>query len=461
MKCLSLFIYIVISAFSLVSYGQNNIEPFFDNKDRICFLGNSITHGGQYHEFVQLFYATRYPNTKVSFRNCGISGDVATGMLGRLEEDVLSQKPTHVFLMAGMNDVIRTLYFKGKASEEVLKKRQEALENYFIKTDLLVTKLVKNNITPVFLTPTIYDQYSKIEKENNMGCNDALQICVQHIKGLAKKYQAAIVDFNSPMKEIMQEGLKKDSLFTIIGADRVHPGTTGHFIMAYEILATLEHASFVSKIEIDMARKSKVKTENCELSQLSKNKEGISFKCKENSLPFPLNRATNDATDYVPFMEEFNQELIKIKNLDPGVYNLTIGGVPISSYSSALLKDGINLAINPKTPQFKQAAQVMRLCDEYRKTSYQLRAVPYIKFKYLNDYRGEQNALATRAFLNKKLMPLKGKSYHGYIKKSMDEYFETLPRLDSLENRLLEIHNSIYVVNKPKSLVWNLVKNKN
>ena len=34
--------------------------PFKDG-DRVVFFGDPITHGGRYGEYVNLFYATRYP----------------------------------------------------------------------------------------------------------------------------------------------------------------------------------------------------------------------------------------------------------------------------------------------------------------------------------------------------------------------------------------------------------------
>ena len=170
-----LFLTCILSLYSLQA--QDNQKPFFKDGDVICFLGDSITHGGQYHQFLQLFYATRYPALKLSFHNCGISGDNAAGMIERFEEDVLKHNPTHVFLMTGMNDVIRTLYFEGKASQKILKQREDALATYKQNTTILAEKIIKNGVIPILLTPSIYDQYSKIERENNLGCNDALIEC--------------------------------------------------------------------------------------------------------------------------------------------------------------------------------------------------------------------------------------------------------------------------------------------
>ena len=214
---------------------QEESSKIFESGNIICFLGDSITHGGQYHEFLQLFYATRYPNLKLTFLNCGISGDNAEGMIYRLDKDVFIHNPSHVFLMTGMNDVIRTLYFEGEASNEIVQNRKKALDEYKRNIDILDKKFETSDIRPLYLTPSIYDQYSKIERENNRGCNDALIECSTHLKKIAKQRNSTVVDLNSSMKHIMERELQNDSLFTIVGKDRVHPETTGHFVMFHEI----------------------------------------------------------------------------------------------------------------------------------------------------------------------------------------------------------------------------------
>jgi len=63
----------------ITSFQAQNLPKFKDG-DKICFIGNSITHGGTYHTFLQFYMATRFPNVKLEFYNAGISGDVADGM---------------------------------------------------------------------------------------------------------------------------------------------------------------------------------------------------------------------------------------------------------------------------------------------------------------------------------------------------------------------------------------------
>ena len=449
-------IIIILSSFSLV-FGQSH-KPFFKNGDIICFLGDSITHGGQYHEFLQLFYATRYPNLKLTFHNCGISGDNAAGMIDRFEEDVMKHKPTHVFLMTGMNDVQRTLYFEGTASNKILKQRANALANYKRNTTLLVEKIIENNIIPILLTPSIYDQYSKIERENNLGCNDALIECSNHIKKLGDKYDALVIDLNTPMRKLMERELKKDSLFTIVGKDRVHPESTGHFIMFHEIISSLEAPAVVSKIAINVNQnEEKIRVQNLNLQDATFSDSLISFQTSEMSLPFPMGRSLHEAISLTSFKELYNQQLFQAEGLPNKNYDLFIDKQHIGTFDAYDLKNGIDLSLYTNTPQYKQAQEIKRLCAAYRQTQYQLRAVAFIRHSYLNDYEGPEDISLKHKHLANKLKRIEGKPYYNYIKRSMDDYFETLPKIDSLEKRKRQLSEQINSMYTPKRQQWMLM----
>ncbi|MDG1315636.1 MAG: SGNH/GDSL hydrolase family protein [Flavobacteriaceae bacterium] len=437
---------------------QEESSKIFESGNTICFLGDSITHGGQYHEFLQLFYATRYPILKLTFHNCGISGDNAEGMIYRLDKDVYIHKPSHVFFMTGMNDVIRTLYFEGEASNEIVQNRKKALDEYKRNIHILDKKFETSDIRPLYLTPSIYDQYSKIERENNMGCNDALIECSNYLKKIAKQRNTTVIDLNSSMKHIMERELQNDSLFTIIGKDRVHPDSTGHFVMFYQIISTIESPSLVAEISIDINQNNLIKTKNCIVENFQVSSNNISFNCLEKSLPFPTNKAIDMAMSLVPFENDFNKEILQIKGLKNGKYNLFIQDIFIHSYSAEQLKSGVNLSTQVNTPQYKQALDIMKLCEDYRKTSYQLRAIPFMEYKYLRDYSGDNQLQGKQIHFNKKLKAIEGKPYHNYIKKSMDAYIETLPKQDSLNKQLRQVENAIYNKNKPKTLEWRLTR---
>ena len=58
--------------------GTVSAEPFVDG-DTVVFFGDSITHGGFYHEYLTDFYRTRFPEADIRFVNSGIGGDTANG----------------------------------------------------------------------------------------------------------------------------------------------------------------------------------------------------------------------------------------------------------------------------------------------------------------------------------------------------------------------------------------------
>ncbi|MDA1177155.1 MAG: SGNH/GDSL hydrolase family protein [Bacteroidetes bacterium] len=450
----------VFLTFSFLFFGfSQTSSPFFKNGDVICFLGDSITHGGQYHEFLQLFYATRYPNLKLTFHNCGISGDNAAGMIDRFEEDVMKHKPTHVFLMTGMNDVQRTLYFEGTASKKILKQRANALDAYERNTTQLAEKIIAYGVTPIFLTPSIYDQYSKIEQENNLGCNDALIECSHHLKKLGNKYDALVIDLNMPMRKLMERELKKDSLFTIIGKDRVHPRTTGHFIMFHEIISRLEKPGIISKIAIDLSQNEPINSSlNTTIEELHISENALFFNVTEKCLTFPVSDQVQSGLSLTLFEEKYNWHMLQVDGLEKANYDLIIEDEYINSFSHHELEKGVNLANYENSPQNIQAKALQKIIADYRKTSFQLRIIPFIKYKYLQNYNGQDDLAEKRMYLNNQLKVIEQKPYHGYIKSSMEAYFETLPKIDSLEKRKRQLSEQIHSFYSPKKQQWKLIK---
>jgi len=113
---------LLLFCFQLKQNAQTS-DPYFNSNDRICFIGNSITHAGYYHYFLNLYYATRYPEIHYESYNCGISGDVAGGVLTRMQKDILVHRPTVASMMIGMNDVNRELYKVKDKSNDLEKKK--------------------------------------------------------------------------------------------------------------------------------------------------------------------------------------------------------------------------------------------------------------------------------------------------------------------------------------------------
>lgn len=90
--------------FFLTAGPADGLSPFSQG-DVVCFVGDSITHSGQYHVYLAAYYATRVPDRPVKFYNLGIGGHTAELTLVNFGWDVPKLNPAVVVVMLGMNDM--------------------------------------------------------------------------------------------------------------------------------------------------------------------------------------------------------------------------------------------------------------------------------------------------------------------------------------------------------------------
>lgn len=138
MKVVSVWLFFALYLFGASNGISAQLVPQFQDGARVCFVGDSITHGGSYHSYVYLYYLTRFPDRNFQVWNKGISGDKASHVLQRFEEDIATAKPTVSTLMLGMNDIGRWLYGADKTDAASLAQQQRYIDTY--KSD--ITKLV-------------------------------------------------------------------------------------------------------------------------------------------------------------------------------------------------------------------------------------------------------------------------------------------------------------------------------
>lgn len=431
-------------------------ETFLKQNDRVCFIGNSITHAGYYHYFLNLYYATRYPNLHYDSFNCGISGDVAGGVLNRMQKDILVHRPNVASVMIGMNDVNRELYAVKDKSNDL--EKQKSLDVYKGRMEQIYDSLSDAGCKLIFLTPSIYDQESAISLENLVGVNDALGICSEYIRDFSKKHKGPLVDYHAEMNKINRAGIKKDSNFGLAGTDRVHPPLWGHFIMTYVFLKAIEKPSLVSAIEINCHSTSKVKTVNCRVSNFKMQSGKLSFDCLENALPFPITDDIQKALGIVPFNADYNQELIKIKHLDSGKYWLIVEQDTIDYFTYKQLSVGINLSNYSNSPQFRQAMTVQKLSwERHQLVSSKLRLLALFDYSDLINCNDSTSVEVIKDLLAKRVESVKGKPWYNYFKTSAEQYLETRPQKTQILQEVDRLQKEIYLTNIPKTHHYQLI----
>ncbi len=423
----------------------------FQKGDTVAFIGDSITHGGSYTAQILLYYATRFPDRKFTAYNCGISGDTASGALLRYAWDIEPHHPTVATIMLGMNDVGRNSYGKNNTGPEVEKQRQRALTSYNANMTKLSETLANTGCKLIFITPSIYDQTGTQTTTNLYGVNDALAICGEDGRKLAARFNGGVVDFHTLMTGLNAEQQKKDPAFTIVGPDRVHPGEVGHLVMAYELLKAQGVPAFVSDMAVDAKQGKAVKQENCQISDLKAANGGVSFACQEHALPFPVASGAQKALDLVPFTAELNREVLTVAHLAPGTYEIVIDGQTVQTCSAEELQAGVNLATNPKTPQYKQAAKVMELnTKRHVLITQQLRTIAAVKHFILERANPKPTDAAAEATVLEQQLEKNKKANFTYGVWQVEQYKKYKPTEKQIAQEVDEAWEAMWVENQPK-----------
>lgn len=426
--------------------------PKFQDGDRICFIGDSITHGGGYHTQVLLFYLTRFPQMKLEASNCGISGDSAAGAVRRYDWDIAPHKPTVATIMLGMNDVRRDLYAEGKTGEAIEEQRRKAIEANLTNMDTLAGRLAQDGARVIFITPSLFDQTGNQANDKLTGVNDALKACAEGDRKLAEKYHGGVVDFNGPMEALNREGQAKDPAFTLIGTDRVHPGPMGHLVMTYLFLKAQGMTPTVSTMAIDAASAAVTMQDNATITQLVAKPDAVSFECLEKALPFPVGGAAEKALALVPWTNDLNQEILKVTGLKAGAYEVVIDGKSVLKTTADALAQGVNLAVIKDTPQAQQAKEVQTLLQRRADIeNSKLRLFAQVEAGLLASLK-DRTPESDQKAVTDKIASLRASTgpYNAHYIKVYENYLASISQRDSYLQQVPDLYKQAVAASQPK-----------
>jgi lysophospholipase L1-like esterase len=387
-----LFTTLLISGGLCCGAFAQTITPFKAG-DRVVFLGNSITDGGHYHSYIWLYYMTHLPNTRITCFNAGIGGDAVKQMTTRLDADVLSKKPTVLTITWGMNDTGYFDWFKADA----VAIGQRAVDTAEARYAVMDKKLKQHpEIKKIFILGSPYDETTKSNPKNYYPKKSiAFQQLIDFQEATAKRNGWGYVDFDHPMLAINKREQAKDSLFSLTPNDRIHPDNDGHLVMAYLFLKAQGFANqAVADFTVNAKNKRVAKAVNCKITNVTGDSKYVSFDYLANSLPYPLDtiprswgarKKQADALKVIPFQKEFNQELLTVKDLADGNYNVSIDDQLIGQWSAAQLAAGINLAEETNTPEYQQAIAIRELNEERWDIERRFRNLAYVEWNLLNN----------------------------------------------------------------------------
>ena len=181
---------------------ENEKLQSVSDKNRVVFMGNSITEG----------WLTHHPGffSGKPYINRGIGGQTTPQMLLRFRQDVINLKPKTVVILAGINDIAGNT---GPSSLEMI------LNNIISMAELAKANDIKVILCSVLPANNFYWSPGTKPAEKVIALN-------QMIQSYAKANTIPFVDYHTPMKDA-ENGLKKE-----YGPDGVHPNLEGYKVMA-------------------------------------------------------------------------------------------------------------------------------------------------------------------------------------------------------------------------------------
>lgn len=308
--------------------------PFKDG-DRVVFLGDSITEQRLYSTYLETYLLTRFPGWNLKFRNAGWSGDTSYLRLRglppkeALQRDVLFFKPTVVTIKFGMNDA-------GYGGFD-----QKLFDAHIAGETAIVQQLKAAGARPVILTPNAVE---KAEPGDSMpGYNETLQKFAAGTAALAARENVLFVDQFHPYAAAINRLRAVDPAMRITAGDSVHPLHPGQLLMTDFILTGMNAPSLVSSATINSRKGSVTASEGAKITDIVRKPDGISFRRLDKALVFPIEPAARPALSLAPVADDINRYMVRVTNLQPGAYTLSVNGQEISRFSAAQLSGGVNL----------------------------------------------------------------------------------------------------------------------
>lgn len=206
------------------------------NAKSIVFFGDSITNCEKHelHAPLGTGYVHRlikrldldHPSQDRFVVNSGINGDTVTGLLRRVQTDVLEHAPDFLFIKIGINDAYNNFHYRSAS--------QQGLDSYRAEYNELLAVLVRSlpDLRVLLITPYyIMDNDADLLKQH-MCAYGAI------VGELALAYNIPIFD----SQRLFDDACKLKSPIDW-AHDFIHPIVEGHQLLAdklYEILCTME-----------------------------------------------------------------------------------------------------------------------------------------------------------------------------------------------------------------------------
>ncbi len=341
---------------------------------RVLFLGDSITYGGLFIDYIEAFAMTRIPAERLELINLGLPSETLSGLsepghaggafprpdvADRLDRTLEATHPDLVFACYGMNDGI---YFP--LSEERFASFRRGIEN-------LVARLNAHSIPFVLLTPPPFDPVPIMDRTTPLvdgewpghgTFRDYDGVLAKYSTWLLERRKRGwhVIDLHGPMSAHLSERRRDDPEY-MLARDGVHQSAFGHWLMAQQIVTHYQPPALVDTAEIDVEAGSVVKGH---ISGLAVDNDIVSFSWSTKQ-PLPMDaRWDPKSVDFESVIERFNRHVLIVKGLSADEFRLYERDTLVGVVTREELAAGINLVRYPQLSTNQNGPEILGLIRE-------------------------------------------------------------------------------------------------
>lgn len=222
----------LIASFASLSmaFGAETQPTALKKDDRIVFLGDSITAAAVKNDgFIRLIeqsIASTHPDLSVQIFGAGVSGNKVPNLQKRLEKDVLSKKPTIVFIYIGINDV-----WHWKKNKEGQMSGGTTTEAFDAGLRDIIAQIHTAGARVILCTATVIG-----EKHDGTNERDAMleEYCAISRK-VAADTNSQLVDLRKAFMDHLKANNPGNQPKGILTGDSVHLNSAGNLLVAKEM----------------------------------------------------------------------------------------------------------------------------------------------------------------------------------------------------------------------------------
>jgi lysophospholipase L1-like esterase len=221
------FAAVAFAAFTLPASAADAPAVKLKKGDKIVFLGDSITQGGEgksgYITVFRKALEDHHKDLGIEVVNAGISGNRVPDLQKRLQKDVLDKKPTIVVIYIGINDVWHGE--KDPARGTPKDKFESGLKD-------IIKQIQDSGAKVILCTPSVIG-------EKKPGTND-LDVKLDEYsdvsRSVAKEMKLPLCDLRKAFQDYEKANNKDDQEKGVLTTDRVHLNEAGNKLVAETIV---------------------------------------------------------------------------------------------------------------------------------------------------------------------------------------------------------------------------------